>query len=218
MKIIIIIQGKKTEINLLFFLVFLRTKHTVEILTLCSSVLHPGAFFTPAKEKTSFTQLFKLQFLAALLPPTSLRHLSSTREERCELHQARFSQSEPLIITSQYQLQQPCTDAKTPQRLGYSTLLNLSRRRWDSAVPSPNSITSQDGTASCAGDQSQHKRISSHVTPLLSILHRHLLSFLCTQYCLLLLLFPASRSLPLSTGYSEVCACRAKDAIKIAEV
>lgn len=35
------------------------------------------------------------------------------RGERCELHQARLPQSEPLIITSQYQLQQPCTDAKT---------------------------------------------------------------------------------------------------------
>lgn len=42
-----------------------------------------------------------------------LTHYSRRKEERCELHQARLSQLEPLIITSQYQLQQPCTDAKT---------------------------------------------------------------------------------------------------------
>lgn len=52
-------------------------------------------------------------FPAALPPPTSLPRLSCRGEERCELHQARLSQLEPLIITSQYQLQQPCADAKT---------------------------------------------------------------------------------------------------------
>lgn len=46
------------------------------------------------------------------LPPHTT-DLSCRRGERCEPHQARLSQSEPLIITSQYQLQQPCTDAKT---------------------------------------------------------------------------------------------------------
>lgn len=42
-----------------------------------------------------------------------LPHYSCRRVKRCELYQARLSQSEPLIITSQYQLQQPCADAKT---------------------------------------------------------------------------------------------------------
>lgn len=49
---------------------------------------------------------------AAILPPTLLTYPAG-EGERCELHQARLSQLEPLIITSQYQLQQPCTDAKT---------------------------------------------------------------------------------------------------------
>lgn len=53
-----------------------------------------------------------MQLSAAILPPTLLLWLS-TRGERCERHQAGLSQLEPLIITSQYQLQQPCADAKT---------------------------------------------------------------------------------------------------------
>lgn len=69
------------------------------------------SFLTPAQEPAN--SALKMQFSAATLPPTLLLQLSCRRGERCELHQARLSQLEPLIITSQYQLQQPCADAKT---------------------------------------------------------------------------------------------------------
>ena len=63
----------------------------------------------PSGEQTGI-QTLKMQFLGAFLHHTPLLR---KKGERCELHQAMPSQSEPLIITSQYQLQQPCADAKT---------------------------------------------------------------------------------------------------------
>lgn len=74
------------------------------------------------------------------LPPHTT-DLSCRRGERCEPHQARLSQLEPLIITSQYQLQQPCADAKTLG--GLATLPYLIWAGGSETVPRHHAIQSE---------------------------------------------------------------------------
>ena len=179
--------------------------------------------------KRALRQYLKCSFrLLSCLPHYSSGYPAGERK-RCELHQARLSQLEPLIITSQYQLQQPCADAKTLR--GLATLPYLIWAGGSETVPYHQPIQSEARTAphSASGVQSRHQTVQSHMTQRLSILHQHLFffsfflfSFFFFLFVRAILLFaysslPLAASLP-SRGYGGVCACRAKDAIKIAEV
>ncbi len=121
-----------------------------------------SAVLTSAWEQTSSQTVLKMQFSAAILPPTLLLYLSCRREERCELHQARLSQLEPLIITSQYQLQQPCTDAKTLR--GLATLPYLIWAGGTETVLYHQPIQSEARTAlhSASGSNRSTKQLKSH--------------------------------------------------------
>lgn len=91
----------------------LKRKRDIKYLVCCSLVFPFTVAPTSAWEQTNPKTVVEMQFSGGLLPPATPLQLSCTREGRCVLHQVRLSQLEPLIITSQYQLQQPCADAKS---------------------------------------------------------------------------------------------------------
>lgn len=174
--------------------------------------------------KQALRQYLKCSFrLLSCLPHYSSGYPAGERK-RCELHQARLSQLEPLIITSQYQLQQPCADAKTLR--GLATLPYLIWAGGSETVLYHQPIQSEARTAphSASGVQSRHQTVQvtwpSYLASFINTCFSFLffLFYLCACNIVICLFLSASRSLSPSRGYGGVCACRAKDAIKIAEV
>lgn len=173
--------------------------------------------------KQALRQYLKCSFrLLSCLPHYSSGYPAGERK-RCELHQARLSQLEPLIITSQYQLQQPCADAKTLR--GLATLPYLIWAGGSETVLYHQPIQSEARTAphSASGVQSQHRTVQvtwpSYLASFINTCFSFLFFFfICARNIVICLFLSASRSHSPSRGYGGVCACRAKDAIKIAEV
>lgn len=173
--------------------------------------------------KQALRQYLKCSFrLLSCLPHYSSGYPAGERK-RCELHQARLSQLEPLIITSQYQLQQPCADAKTLR--GLATLPYLIWAGGSETVLYHQPIQSEARTAphSASGVQSQHQTVQvtwpSYLASFINTCFSFLFFFfICARNIVICLFLSASRSHSPSRGYGGVCACRAKDAIKIAEV
>ncbi len=177
-----------------------------------------SAVLTSVGNKRALRQHLKCSFqLLSFLPYYSSSYPAGERR-RCKLHQARLPQLEPLIITSQYQLQQPCADAKTLR--GLATLPYLIWARGSETVPyhQPIQSESRDGTAFWIGVQSQHQAVQVTWPSCLASFINNLLSFWWVQYCYLPLPLRLSQAPLLSRGDGGVCARRAKDAIKIAEV
>ena len=174
----------------------------IQILTCCSLMLSLPVLYG---SKRALRQYLKCSFrLLSCLPHYSSGYPAGERK-RCELHQARLSQLEPLIITSQYQLQQPCADAKTLR--GLATLPYLIWAGGSETVPYHQPIQSEARTAphSASGVQSRHQTVQSHMTQRLSILHQHLFFFsfflfsffffVCARSIVICLFLSASRSL-----------------------
>lgn len=152
--------------------------------------------------KQALRQYLKCSFrLLSCLPHYSSGYPAGERK-RCELHQARLSQLEPLIITSQYQLQQPCADAKTLR--GLATLPYLIWAGGSETVLYHQPIQSEARTAphSASGVQSQHQTVQvtwpSNLASFINTCFSFLFFFfyLCAQYCYLPL--PLCLSQPLS--------------------
>lgn len=148
--------------------------------------------------KQALRQYLKCSFrLLSCLPHYSSGYPAGERK-RCELHQARLSQLEPLIITSQYQLQQPCADAKTLR--GLATLPYLIWAGGSETVLYHQPIQSEARTAphSASGVQSQHQTVQvtwpSYLASFINTCFSFLFFFLFVRAILLF----ASSSLPLA--------------------